>query len=532
MRPTFVPSLAGAASAARLLPLLLGLLVPAAPAGAVTYRVHPDSALALGPPYYATVLEANAVATAGDSIEVSNAGSPYIHPTTMFLVSGVVYRGGFGPEFEGPNTVTYETVIELQPDVGVTDSVIETGAADAATVLAGFTITGGLSSFSGGGIFCDAGSALTIRNCRVLRNFAQIVGGGIHIGNGSAAKIFNCDVEENVAGARGGGISIALGAGAATVEFCRVRACSAGTVTADGGGGFFIAAPVPVTRCEIRDCWSGLNGGGMLVRSASPYLASNQFENCVAERSGGAAYHEQGAGQHRRSSFVGCIARTNNGGGISFLGGTWTVNECFVRDCSAAVRGGGVYFNGPVGASISLTEVLRNTAVEGGGIGIVGAPFRTALSVEVSACTVALNSATGPNVPAAGIQIFPEGNYADQIVNCIIADQVVGSGIACEGALNQPNIRYCCVWNDDDRNLDAEYSRGCADRTGIQGNLKVDPRFCDPTGPHPQVSVDNFSFTRGAGEGGVDMGAHPGSADCTIVSMERTTWGQIKSLYR
>lgn len=519
----------GAGVPGRILPLTLLLFASVTPAAAVTLRVHPDSALALGPPFYATILEANAVATAGDSIEVSNAGSPYIHTSTMFLVSGVVYRGGFGPAFEGPNTVTYETVIELQPDVGVTDSVIETGAADAATVFAGFTVTGGLSSFSGGGIFCDAGSALTVRNCRILRNFAQQVGGGIHIGNGSAAQVFNCDVEENVSGARGGGISIAAGAGAARVEFCRVRACSAGT---DGGGGLFVASPVPVTRCEIRDCWSGLNGGGMLVRNASPLLASNRFENCVAERSGGAAYHEQGAGQHRKSSFVGCTARTNNGGGISFLGGTWTVTECFVRDCSSALRGGGVYFNAPTGAVITLTEVLRNTSAEGGGIGIVGAPFRTPLSVEVSACTVALNSATGANVPAGGIQIFPEGNYADAIVNCIIAEQAVGSGIACEGALNQPNIRYCCVWNRDTVNPDAEYSRGCADRTGIQGNLKQDPRFCDPTGAHPQVGVDSFSPTLGNGEGGVDMGAHPGTSDCTIVSVERTTWGQIKSLYR
>lgn len=508
-------------------------LAAAGVAHASTLRVHPDSASVVGPPYYATLLEANALATAGDSIEVSNAGSPYIHTAKMDLVSGVIYRGGFGPGFEGPNVELYETTIQLVPDVGITDSVIETGVADASTLVAGFTITGGNSSFAGGGMFCASGSALTVRNCRFVRNLASGIGGGVAISGGSSAYVYNCDFEENVATLRGGGISVAAGA-TGRVEFCRVRACSAATAgqTAGGGGGVFIASPISFTRCEITDCWSGYNGGGLLVRDASPTCASNQFSGCVAERSGGAAYHENGNGQHRKSSFVGCSAVTNNGGGISFLGGTWQVSECFVRDCTAALRGGGVYFNAPVGAQITLTEVLRNTAPEGGGIGIVGAPFRTPLSVAVSSCTVALNSATGANVPAGGIQIFPDGNYLDEIVDCIVAEQAAGSGIACEGALNQPNIRYCCVWNRDTVNAAEEYSRGCADRTGIQGNLKADPRFCDPTGSHPQVTVDQFSPTLGAGQGGTDMGAHPGTPACTLVSVERTSWGRIKSLYR
>jgi hypothetical protein len=36
----------------------------------------------------------------------------------------------------------------------------------------------------------------------------------------------------------------------------------------------------------------------------------------------------------------------------------------------------------------------------------------------------------------------------------------------------------------------------------------------------------------GAGEGGVDMGAHPGGKSCGIISVETTTWGKIKAYYR
>src|SRR5262249_54296147 len=86
-------------------------IAAAHPAAGITLKVQPDSALAHGPPYYATLVAANAAAVAGDSVEVTNAGSPYAQTAPLNLVSGVVYRGGFGPRFEGPNVVLYETVL-------------------------------------------------------------------------------------------------------------------------------------------------------------------------------------------------------------------------------------------------------------------------------------------------------------------------------------------------------------------------------------------------------------------------------------
>lgn len=515
---------------------LIGLVTigTPAPSRATVLRVHPDSALAFGPPYSATLLEANAIAAAGDSILVSVAGSPYIHTAFMTLVNGVVYRGGYGPEFEGPNTTLYETVIELQAPVGVLDSVIETGPADASTVFAGFGITGGVSSFSGGGIFCSAGSAVTIRNCRIFRNFAGGIGGGITITGNSSAQIFNCDLEDNVAGLRGGGIAIAANSPSARVEFCRITSCSTATggQTDGGGGGVFCASPIFFLRCEVRNCWSGYRGGGLLARSADMKCHANQFFGNVAQADGGGAYHEHADGEHVSSSFESCVAVTGEGGGLAFEGGTWLVSGCYVRDCASPTRGGGLYFHQPIGADLRFTEIVRNTSAQGGGVGIVGTLFRSLLSVRVASCTLALNAATGGSEAAGGIQIFPEGNYLDEILDCIIAEQTSGTGIACEGAENMPNIRYCCVWNRDTVNVEDEYGRDCDDRTGINGNLRVDPVFCDLGETPPQVGVANFSPTRGVGSTGGDLGAHPGTSDCPFVSVEADSWGRIKSLFR
>lgn len=519
----------------RLASILSALLaLAAAPAAdATSLRVHPDSAAAFGPPYYATILAANAVAVAGDTIVVSNAGSPYVQTTTMGLVSGVVYRGGFGPAFEGPNTQTWETVIERQVITGDATA-ISTGAANGSTIFAGFTVTGGNASSSGGGIFCDAGAALTIRNCLITRNFAAATGGGIAVQGGAAPKIQNCDLERNVATLRGGGIAVAAGAGGTEIDFCRFLACSAATggQTSGGGGGIFSASSILLSRCEIDSCRSGYRGGGLLTINADLHGGSNQFDADIAQSDGGAAYHLGGDGEHIVSSFERCTSVAGNGGGLAFEGGTWLVSQCFVRSCTALARGGGIYYLKPLGAELRLTEIVANAANRGGGLGVVGNDFRSVLSLHTESCTIALNSALAGVEEGGGIHVFGEGNFADEILNCIIADQVEGSCIATEGLLNQPNIRFNCVWNRDAVNKSPEYGLSCADRTGINGNIKIDPVFCNTADTPPQVSLRENSLCIGAGEGGVDLGAHPGSVGCAFVALESESWGRVKALFR
>jgi hypothetical protein len=206
-----------------------------------------------------------------------------------------------------------------------------------------------------------------------------------------------------------------------------------------------------------------------------------------------------------------------------------------VRDCEAPARGGGLYYWFPVGAELLLTEVVGNKALKGGGVGIVGDPFREILSLQITSCTIALNSATAGGGNGGGIHVFPEGNFADAIVNCIVAQQIEGSCIATEGPFNQPNIRYDDVWNDGTTNPSPAYGLSCADRTGINGNLKLDPFYCNASLDPPQVGLQAFSFCRGAGEGGVDLGAHPGwigVCDSISVAVEPATWGRIKARFR
>ena len=510
---------------------LLGL-VSASTVSAVTLRVHPDSAAVVGYPYFASILAANAVAAPGDSIEVSNAGSPYVHTVTLDLGSGVVYRGGFSTTFEGPNTVLYETVIQRETPVGVDATAVNAGTA---TLFSGFTVTGGNALFQAGGIFCPGGSTVEIRNCKITGNISAQSGGGIFVAQGAAPYIKNCDIERNVATTlRGGGIFVAQNAQATRIEFCRVLACSAATtgLTGGGGGGIFSASSISLVDCTIDSCWSGYRGGGLLTTNCDLHGSANKFDGNVAQSDGGAAYHQNGNGEHLRSFFDRCVSVAGNGGGLTFEGGTWLVSECYVRDCTAQAKGGGLYYASPVGAELRLTEVLGNTANRGGGIGIVGDTFRSVLSLQIESCTIALNRAVVGGEAGGGIHIFPEGNFADPILNCIVAEQAAGSCISTEGALNQPNIRFSCVWNDG-ANTSPPYGLSCADRTGINGNISFDPQFCNTAVSPAQVGLRGTSPCLEAGEGDIDMGAHPGwTGNCDLVSVEAASWGRLKALFR
>lgn len=513
------------------------LALVAVPSFAATHKVHPDSALAFGPPYYATVQEANAVAVDGDSVIVSSAGSPYVFPAPLELVNGVFYRGAFSDDFMPSNTMVDETILELQLAADSTGSVVDAGNGAFGVTFAAFTVTGGNSGAQGGGLFIGPGTTIEVRNCLFRDNYANVVGGGVHVGNDAIAEIANCEFVRNVAGDRGGGINIGLRSDQTTIDFCTFEACSAGVDSGndDGGGAISCGSSVFVRSCTFRNNWSGTDGGAVLSRlDASMRFASNWFFDHRAERDGGTIFADGGGGDLGDVQVERSVAG-RSGGAAYFRGGTWQVRRSFFRENSAEGTGleeggGAFYFDQPTGAAVRSCEVVGNSAQEGGGFRIVGANFRSILSVEVRQNTLFRNSATGVDA-GGGIHIGPTGNFADRIENNIISDTLAGSGISCFGVLNQPAIRHNCIFTRDGQNLAPEYGGDCDDRNGINGNIRFDPRFCDPDITPPNLRIQSISNCVGAGSNGEDLGVHPGT-DCVAVSVEPMSWGKLKAAFR
>jgi hypothetical protein len=131
--------------------------------------VNPCEAYLLVPDEYGSIQEAISAAVNGDVILVSpgtyTAMGPEVVNTSGLLIE---IRSSDGPEV---------TIIDGE---GLHPVVVCTGYETADTIINGFTITGGVSSGWGGGIFCRMSSP-TFTNCIITDNMAPERGGGTYL---------------------------------------------------------------------------------------------------------------------------------------------------------------------------------------------------------------------------------------------------------------------------------------------------------------------------------------------------------------
>jgi hypothetical protein len=67
----------------------------------------------------------------------------------------------------------------------------------------------------------------------------------------------------------------------------------------------------------------------------------------------------------------------------------------------------------------------------------------------------------------------------------------------------------------------------CADWTSTNGNLAVDPLFCDQPGGDYSLAASSPALTHPAGP----LGAFP-TAGCDAIAPQSATWGRISTLYQ
>ena len=95
-------------------------------------------------------------------------------------------------------------------------------------------------------------------------------------------------------------------------------------------------------------------------------------------------------------------------------------------------------------------------------------------------CTFVANSAQ------TGGAIFGLASSSPYLENCIIAFSGSGESIATADGSSQPLLACCNIFG----NAGGDWERAISDQANSEGNLSVDPQFCDP---------DNLIFTLKAG---------------------------------
>ncbi|HXA44644.1 MAG TPA: immunoglobulin domain-containing protein, partial [Candidatus Angelobacter sp.] len=279
-------------------------------------------------------------------------------PGDTILVTNGIYRFGNRVTSVTTNCLVVNSAIFVSSSSGSAQTVIDGGGAKRCVSLAGgaaltgFTLTNGLASEDGGGVWCDS-AVDVISQCVLVGNQCT--------GNGRGGGVFqgtstNCTLAANSSLIGGGAFSSIL-------NDCAL----AGNYAVAGGGGAYLST---LNSCLLtsNSCGSGASGGGATVCTLNHCML---FGNHAPYGGGAADY----------STLSNCVLTANsadqlNGGGAL----NSTLYACVVSSNTAANWGGG-----------ASQSTLYNSLVDGNTSGVGGGASQSTLVN----CTVAANYGSG-----------------------------------------------------------------------------------------------------------------------------------------
>jgi len=372
-----------------------------------------------------------------------------------------------------------------------------------AAVIDGFTIKNGNTGAApeGGGGMIVLGSSPRITNCTFADNWANSAsntgGGGAIALYSSTTVIEHCNFLRN----ESRGVGALGGAVIGHVSNFDVNDCTFTENAAVGpitlGGAIYKTFPslVRVNRCVFTG--NKASFGGAIAMSFEAIIDGCIF---VGNRGG-----QGGAAQGFRfkiinSDFQDNIATTQGGGA--------RLQECTVDRCTfmhnSAPEGGGVY---EARSDIRNCVMAANSADRGGGL----YAFR-GLTIE---CTMALNTAP------VGSGVLSANAVLDR---SIVAFNGPGEAITCE-ELAQATLTCCDVFE----NAGGDWTGCIASQAGINGNLALDPLFCDRLQEDFHLCSGSPCEPGQSAQCGLIGALAIGCGNCGATAIEATTWGRIKA---
>jgi len=467
---------------------------------------------------YTDVQAALAAAEWGDEIWVAKGTykptTGTLRTVSFVLEAGTGLYGGFaGTENERAQRNWEANATILSGNIGTAGSAADNSyhvvtGADLA-VLDGFTITGGNTDGSGGGMYNENCSP-TVTNCTFSGNRADGSGGGMYNWY-SSAIVTNCTFSANTAGYGGGMYNRE---GSPTLANCTF---SGNTTDVGTGGGMYNYGGSPtVANCSFSGNTAsgsgggggtyGSGGGGMYNFYSSPTIIGSTFSGNTATNAsfgggvGGGMYNWYSSPSVTNCAFSGNTAGSTGGGMCNEDGGWPTVTDCAFSGNTAGSQGsGGGMFNGRGWLTIANCAFSGNTAGGGG-----GGLYNSIGSPTVTNCTFSGNTAgngggmhNGSGSPAL-INCTFSGNTAGYgypagyggggmenndggspiVINCIFWDNTAPLGAEIYNISGTPTFRHC-----DIKGSGGSGAWDPALGANAGGNIMGDPRFVAPATP-------------------------------------------------
>ena len=515
-----------------------GLALAASPTLARTWYINPE-----GTGDAPTIQAAMSFASSGDII-LLDCGTYYEHDIGM--------RSG----------IRLQSVTGL-PDCAVVDAQgYEFGLAcyslDDTTTIEGITIRG--ASRCGLGM---SYSFPTVRNCSFSNNDNTAINGA---GAGvnclfSDPSFHDCTFADNTAAAGGGLFGWESRVVLDHCTFERNRAVGGPGTNSAGGGALFHYSTVTVNDCDFTSNEADSAGAAFLVWWSSLDTEDCTFTDNVAQNSeGGALRLLYSAIALRRCDFTGNEAPS--GGGVGTVGCWAEIDSCSfssnvanttsgygggfydwqstlrMRDCSfvgnIAWRGGGarlgatwsmdgegmtrcVFSGNRHGVSISSTSglLIDRCLFEGNTV---------AALVSHDSSPIVTNSTFHGNTPDGNGAIVSINGSAVTLDHCIVAFNSPGPAVSCD-LTGSAELTCCDVYG----NTDGDWAGCIAGQASINGNFSADPLFCNPAAGDFTIQSDSPCAPPGVTGCGL-VGALP--VDCGPSSIELSSWGKIKAMYR
>jgi hypothetical protein len=256
-------------------------------------------------------------------------------------------------------------------------------------------------------------------------------------------------------------------------------------------------------------------GGGIQSFGGSPLIQGNVIQGNFASYHGGAIHVEHGSPDIIGNRIVGNT--TLGGGAVTAYYSTILVSRNEISSNEAYINGGGIV--------VDHCQVVIEGNILGNNCShsIGGGVFLAACTGTVLRNTIVNNRAGS----SAGIACLG-GESPDVQRNIVVWNSAqLAGGIGCD-EITSPVFNCNDVWSNSPTN----YGGSCADQTGIDGNISVDPKFCDPAGNSFYICQNSPCAP----------GHHPQGADCGLIgalgvgcgptAVQNTTWGRIKSMFR
>jgi len=314
----------------------------------------------------------------------------------------------------------------------------------------------------------------------------------------------------------------------------------AGFTITGGSNGILIENSEPTILANVITGNSGTFAGAAiwcvgepfdLIPTFRPLIQGNTITfNTATRLAGGIGTWQRMAPEIIDNYIAENEATEGDGGGIYFralpddVGGVIRGNV--IENNYAGDHGGGFYSASALSGSSIEFEFLLNVVSDntadgvdmGGNSG--GGMWLGAANSWIHHNTIIFNTGNGPTAKYGG-GIVVERFGSSVIENNIIAFSKNGGGIGC-GGTTTPVIRNNLGW----LNIEGDGFGLCEDWWQSDGNIVVDPHFCDAENGDFTLAEDSAAITHL--EGPLGAYATPG---CGPVPVKNSTWGLIKSKY-